>query len=78
VKRADENLTAIANFRTRLEAETASGLLAAEGIPYLIQSREGAGLGPGPAGASILVREKHAAQAREILEDAGAIGGGPA
>jgi hypothetical protein len=68
-----EKLTAIANFRTRLEAETASGLLVAEGIPFLIQSREAAGLGPGPAGASILVREEHAGQATEILRDAGAI-----
>ena len=71
----DENLVTVANFQARWEAESASGLLLTEDIPYLIQSREGAGLGPGPAGSSLLVRPEDAERARQILNDAGAVSG---
>lgn len=63
--------TAVANFRTKLEAETAAGLLVAEGIRYLIQSTEGMGYGPLPPGATLFVLASDAAKAREILDDAG-------
>lgn len=63
--------TAVANFRTKLEAETAAGLLEAEGIRYLIQSTEGAGYGPLPPGATLFVLASDAASAREVLADAG-------
>jgi len=72
---SDQNLVEVANFRTKVEAETAAGLLLAEDIPYLIQSREGAQLGPGPAGSSIMVRAEDAERARQVLTDAGALGG---
>ena len=70
----DENLVEVANFRTKVEAETAAGLLLGEDIPYLIQSREGAQLGPGPSGSSIMVRAEDAERARQVLSDAGAGG----
>ena len=71
----DENLVTVANFQARWEAESASGLLLAADIPYVIQSREGAGLGPGPAGSSLLVRAEDAERARQVLDDAGAVSG---
>jgi len=71
----DENLVTVASFRTQWEAESASGLLLAADIPYVLQSREGAGLGPGPAGSSILVRPEDAKRARQVLDDAGAVSG---
>lgn len=58
---------AVANYRTRLEAEVASNVLTANGIPFVIQSAEGMLYGPMPAGATLLVREEHAALARELL-----------
>jgi hypothetical protein len=61
----------VANFRTRLDAESAGGLLAHAGIPFLIHSPEGMGLGPLPQGASLIVRQDQAEAAREILTDAG-------
>ncbi len=70
----DEKLVAVANFRTRAEAETAAGLLLGADVPYVIQSREGMQMGPGPSGTTILVRPQDEGQARQILEDAGAIG----
>ncbi len=57
----------VANFRTRLEAESASAALSAEGLPFLIQSGEGSGYGPLPSGASILVRSEHVDLARSLL-----------
>jgi hypothetical protein len=71
----DENLVTVANFQARWEAESAAGLLLGDDIPYLIQSREGAGLGPGPGGSSLLVRPEDAERARQILDDAGAVSG---
>lgn len=69
----EEKLVAVANFRTRAEAETAAGLLLGADIPYVIQSREGAQLGPGPAGTTVLVRPQDEEQAGQILRDAGAL-----
>ena len=39
---------AVANYRTRLEAEVASNVLTANGIPFVIQSAEGMLYGPMP------------------------------
>ena len=58
---------AIANFRTKLEAEMAAGLLDNAGIPYLIQSTEGILHGPLSPGATILVGETVASHARVVL-----------
>ena len=58
---------AIANFRTKLEAEMAAGLLDTAGIPYLIQSTEGILHGPLSPGATILVGETAASHARVVL-----------
>jgi len=71
----DENLVTVASFQQRWEAESAAALLLGEDIPYVIQSREGAGLGPGPGGSSLLVRPEDAERARQILDDAGAVSG---
>jgi hypothetical protein len=57
-----------ATFRTRLEAEMAAGLLQEAGIPYVIQSAEGIGVGPLPAGASILVATDRLEEARSVLQ----------
>jgi hypothetical protein len=70
----EEQLVAVANLRTRAEAETAAGLLLGADVPYVIQSREGAQLGPGPSGTTILVRPQDEEQARQILQDAGVLG----
>jgi hypothetical protein len=69
----EEKLVAVANYRTRTEAETAAGLLLGADIPYVIQSREGAQLGPGPGGTTVLVRPQDEAQAKQTLQDAGAL-----
>lgn len=66
----------VANFRTRLDAEMASQLLAGHGIPFVIQSAEGMLHGPLSPGASILVRPDQADAARAILREAGAVGDG--
>ena len=58
---------AIANFRTKLEAEMAAGLLDNAGIPCLIQSTEGILYGPMSPGATILVGETVAPHARVVL-----------
>jgi hypothetical protein len=52
-----DDTTAIANFRFRRQAVMAGGLLENAGIPYVIQSAEGSGFGPLPAGATILVKQ---------------------
>ncbi len=57
----------VANFRTKLEAEIAAGLLESAGIPYLIQSTEGILHGPISPGATILVSESAVAHARAVL-----------
>ena len=61
----------IANFRTKLEAEIAGGLLESAGIPYVIQHAEGILHGPLSPGATILVSQTVAAQARAALGVAG-------
>jgi hydrogenase maturation factor len=58
---------AIANFRTKVEAEIAGGVLEAAGIPYIVQSTEGSLIGPINPGASILVSETVAEHARAVL-----------
>lgn len=60
---------AIANFRTKLEAETAAGLLKNAGIPYLIQSQEGMLHGPMAPGATLYVPSAQEEEAREVLGD---------
>lgn len=67
-------LVTVANFRTRLDAEVAGGLLAAAGIPFLIQSGEGMGIVPAPAGADLKVNPEDAERAHAILADAGQTG----
>lgn len=62
-----KNLTPVANFRTKTEAEAAAVLLKNEGIPYLIQSQEGMLYGPLYPGATIYVPPEAAERAREIL-----------
>ena len=64
--------TAVANYRTRLEADVASRFLDAAGIPYVINSDEAMVHGPLSVGATILVRPADAELAREALR----LGGG--
>jgi hypothetical protein len=68
----------VANFRTRLEAESAGGLLTHAGIPFVLQSGEGIGVGPLPQGASLIVRSDQAEEARDVLLEAGLLEEGPA
>lgn len=65
------NPVVVANYRTRLEAEVASTLLSAAGIPFLIQSGEGMLYGPLPAGSSILVRQEDVEKAKQLLSGDG-------
>ena len=58
---------AIANFRTKLEAEMAAVLLDNTGIPCLIQPTEGILYGPMSPGATIMVGETVAFHARGVL-----------
>lgn len=60
---------AVANFRTKMEAEIAAEVLSKEDIPYLIQSQEGMLHGPLYPGATLFVAAEHAARAREIIPD---------
>ena len=57
----------LANFRTKLEAEIAGGLLDSAGIPFLIQSTEGILHGPISPGATILVGREAEIEARAAL-----------
>ena len=66
-----DNTVALANFRYRREAVTASELLTHAGIPSVIQSAELSGFGPLAGGATLLVRPDDREQARDILVDAG-------
>ncbi len=63
-----EDHVAVANFRTKMEAEAAAGLLANEGIPSLIQSQEGMMHGPLGPGATVYVADRDAERARELLD----------
>lgn len=60
---------AVANYRSRLEAELAARLLEGAAIPYVINSPEGMLHGPLPGGATILVRAADADLARELLRE---------
>ncbi len=71
-----DDATPIANFRFRRQAVMAGGVLDNAGIPYVIQSAEGSGFVPLPAGTTILVRPDDADRAKTILEDAGLAGEG--
>jgi Putative prokaryotic signal transducing protein len=60
----------VANFRTKMGAEMAAGLLQEREIPYVIQSTEGILHGPIMPGATILVPASAVEEARQILADA--------
>lgn len=62
-----DDAVVVANFRTKLEAELAAGLLREAGIPCVVQSAEGIGMGPLPFGASILVHRDQVRNARSVL-----------
>lgn len=62
------DLHEVANFRTRMEAETAADVLANAGIAALIQSQEGWTLSPISPGATVLVNPEDVARALEVLE----------
>jgi hypothetical protein len=64
---------AVGNFRTKLDAEIAGGLLDNADVPYIIQSQEGMLHGPIMPGATILVSAEDEKQARQILQDANMI-----
>ena len=62
----------IAWFSSRLEAETIGHALDQYEIPFLVQSGDTGMFGPGmigrsPVGASLLVPQQHAEEARELL-----------
>jgi hypothetical protein len=59
--------TAVANYRTRLEADVAARFLEAAGIPCVINSDEAMQHGPLSVGATILVSATDAERAREAL-----------
>jgi hypothetical protein len=63
----------LATFRTRLQAAIAAGLLDHAGLPFVIQSPEGIGMGPLSEGASLLVRADDVEAARRVLADAGVL-----
>ncbi len=58
----------VATFRTRLDAEIAAGLLQEAGIPFVIRSAEGIGVGPLPPGTSLLVARERVEEARMVLQ----------
>jgi hypothetical protein len=59
---------AVANYRTRLDADLAARLLDAAGIPCVINSGEAAMAGPLSPGTTILVRAADADRATRLLE----------
>ncbi len=65
-----ESPVQIANYRTKLEAEIAGGILDSAGIPYLIQHTQGILHGPLGPGATILVSPHLAVHARATLGEA--------
>lgn len=62
-----DDLVAVANYKTKVEAEAAAVLLKNAGIPYLIQSQEGMLHGPLFPGATLHVVPELAAEARDVL-----------
>ena len=65
----------LANFRTKLDAEIAGGLLKNADIPYVIQSQEGMLHGPINPGATIYVARSQLNRATAVLRDAGMTAG---
>lgn len=63
-----KSFVALANFRTRLEAETVAGLLKGADVTFLIQSLEGAGIVPGPRGATIMVRPEDLEKSKVVID----------
>lgn len=63
-----KSFVALANFRTRLEAETVAGLLEGADVTFLIQSLEGAGIVPGPRGATIMVRPEDLEKSKVVID----------
>jgi len=61
------DLTPVANFRTRVEAELAARFL---DVPYVISSSEGGQYGPLADGTTIFVRADDVTRARELLGEA--------
>jgi hypothetical protein len=60
------DLTPVANFRTRVEAELAASFL---DVPYVIKSSEGGQYGPLGEGTTIFVRPDDVARAHELLDE---------
>lgn len=63
------DLTPIANFRTRVEAELAAQLLEGASVPFVIESTESMQYGPLGIGTTIFVRAEDVERARELLDD---------
>jgi hypothetical protein len=63
------DLTPVANFRTRVEAELAAKLLEGANLPFVIDSSESAQYGPLGIGTTIFVRAEDAERARELLDE---------
>ena len=63
------DLTPIANFRTRVEAELAAKLLEGANLPFVIDSSESAQYGPLGVGTTIFVRAEDADRARDLLDE---------
>lgn len=68
---ADLDLTTVATYPLRHEAEIARALLEAEGIPAMVQADDEGGLNPGffaEYGVRVLVRREQVASAANLLE----------
>jgi hypothetical protein len=63
------DLTPIANFRMRVEAELAARVLDGAHIPYVVESTESMQLGPVGAGTTIFVRPQDVGTARRLLDE---------
>lgn len=64
----------LANFRTKVDAEIAGGLLDNADVPYVIQSQAGMLHGPMSVGATLLVSKEDLERAAAILADVGITG----
>ena len=67
----DDDLVVVATFADRPEAELAKGALEAAGIEAVVRSDDSGGLRPAMTfsnGAHLIVRERDAEAAREILD----------
>jgi hypothetical protein len=68
-----DTTVAVADFRTRLDAEVAAQVLDVAAIPYVINSDEGMLHGPLSGGTTILVRAQDADRAKRLLSPHGPI-----